>query len=603
MDAPFSAFEKTLPMTVANTGFMVDRLGRDCAPLQFLRELTQNAIEAVQASPDDTGEVIWDVDWDTFTLTGLYKLCVTDTGIGMSGEEMVRYINALSSSVHQQAHDGNFGVGAKIAAATRNHEGLVYLSWQGGSGAMVHLWRDPATGQYGLRQLERRGDRFDHWAPLDNAVRPDCIKTTGTKVVLYGMSEDHNTMQAPEGSPVPSAWISKYLNTRYFRFPEKVTVKVREGWDKPREDSDRNVLRTIRGQEWYLTEHSQSSGVVELTDARAHWWILKDEKAITQQSGKFASAGHVAALHDDELYEMGTGRAGVSRLQLFGVIFGHQRVVIYVEPTSSVDSNTARTNLLLGGEPLPWADWAAEFRASIPDAIKVLMEEVTAGSSSQDHRQAIRDRLKQISDLLKISRYRPAPKGVHLVDGTNLQGGHARRERDTEQKTSGRAGGSGGRAGSIYALFLAEEDGTPADLVNATPEPKVQWISTKEKTREPGDMEDRAARYLSEQNLLLINSDFRVFGDMVERWASQYADVPGAREPIENIVHEWFEQALIETVLSAHALHGPHWTPSDLQKLLNEEALTAAVLPRYHIDVAVKRAVGSKLGSLREKAS
>ncbi len=38
---------KTLDMTVEkNTGFMVDRLGQDCAPLQFLRELTQkNSIE------------------------------------------------------------------------------------------------------------------------------------------------------------------------------------------------------------------------------------------------------------------------------------------------------------------------------------------------------------------------------------------------------------------------------------------------------------------------------------------------------------------------------------------------------------------------------
>ena len=37
----------TMPMTVANVGFIVDRLGRDCAPLQFVRKLTANAIEAI----------------------------------------------------------------------------------------------------------------------------------------------------------------------------------------------------------------------------------------------------------------------------------------------------------------------------------------------------------------------------------------------------------------------------------------------------------------------------------------------------------------------------------------------------------------------------
>ena len=49
-----------------------------------------------------------------------------------------------------------------------------------------------------------------------------------------------------------------------------------------------------------------------------------------------------------------------------------------------------------------------------------------------------------------------------------------------------------------------------------------------------------------------INGDFRVFTDMIERWCAQYRDVPGAREPITNVVREWFEQALIEAVLGAH---------------------------------------------------
>lgn len=38
---------ETLPLTVDNTGFLLDRLGTDCHPLQFLRELTQNSIEAI----------------------------------------------------------------------------------------------------------------------------------------------------------------------------------------------------------------------------------------------------------------------------------------------------------------------------------------------------------------------------------------------------------------------------------------------------------------------------------------------------------------------------------------------------------------------------
>jgi len=59
---------KTLPLTVSNTGFLLDRLGQDCHPLQFLRELTQNAIEAIHRTPEKTGEIIWDVDWTSYEL-------------------------------------------------------------------------------------------------------------------------------------------------------------------------------------------------------------------------------------------------------------------------------------------------------------------------------------------------------------------------------------------------------------------------------------------------------------------------------------------------------------------------------------------------------
>src|SRR5207245_2874480 len=120
----------TLRLSVAQTGFLLDRLGKDCSDLQFLRELTQNSIESILRTPKKTGQIIWDVDWVTNDLEGCYKLSITDTGDGMTGEELVKYINHLSSSSGVQSHIANFGVGAKIAAATRNQAGLVYLSWR-----------------------------------------------------------------------------------------------------------------------------------------------------------------------------------------------------------------------------------------------------------------------------------------------------------------------------------------------------------------------------------------------------------------------------------------------------------------------------------------
>lgn len=53
----------------------------------------------------------------------------------------------------------------------------------------------------------------------------------------------------------------------------------------PLSDTDRNILRRLTGQADYLEKHSIASGAVELQGAVARWWILKDENALTNNSG------------------------------------------------------------------------------------------------------------------------------------------------------------------------------------------------------------------------------------------------------------------------------------------------------------------------------
>ena len=305
---------------------------------------------------------------------------------------------------------------------------------------------------------------------------------------------------------------------------------------------------------------------------------------------------------------MMTGRAGVARLQSFGVIFGYNRVVIYVQPTNGtgrrLTSNTARTHLLINSEPLPWSDWAADFRDNLPQAIQDLMEDVAGASAASDHKQSIRERLKQIRDLFRISRYRPVSTGRLRIDDDSLTVGGKSKEESAERTppgvlNSGR--GKGGRAGDIYSLFLAAK-GVPGEELRVDIQPEVRWVSVADGTRTSPDLEDRAAKFLPQQNMILANGDFRVFTDMVDRWCKQYNHVPEAREAVQDVVREWFEQQLIETVMGVQALRDARqWSVQDVEKTWSEEALTAAAMPRYHVDIAVKRALGAKLGTLKEK--
>ena len=594
--------DRTLPMTVQDMGFLLDRLGADCAPLQFIRELTVNAAEAIQSLSNPVGDIYWDYDHTRYALEKVYKLCIIDTGIGMTGPEMVQYINKLSSSGRTQSVDGNYGVGAKISAATRNPAGVVYLSWKNGQGAMIHLWRNSETGQYGLQQLRLPGNSYSHWGPVDDAVKPAEIKDHGTMVILLGTSDADNTMDAPRGAAIPSRWIARYLNSRFFRFPAGITIRAREGWTS--DNKDTNVPRMVRGSEEFLEKYKQSSGMVHLGGAVAHWWILKDTEAIGQSTGANLPGGHMAALYQNELYELATGRTGISRLQSFGVSLGHSRVVIYVAPEETfpghITTNTARTNLLFDKEPLPWAEWAERFRQEFPVEIKDLMDSVSRDRQETDYAKSIRERLKDIEDLLKLKKYRPTPNGP-LQIGVDPTLGTPRSAGEHSQG-GGMAGSSskgGSRGGDLYTIFLKEEGGVPGRQVrDRLSDINVQWVSEAEV-----GVVDRAASYIIETNTLLINRDFRVFTEFIDRWEKQYSEVPGAKTIVTEVAREWFQQGLTEVVYSVDFLKGgKQWTDDEVRSVISPEALTAAVLPRYHIEMAVRRSLGQKLGSVRDRS-
>lgn len=590
-----------LPMSVSDMAFLIDRLGEDCSPLQFLRELTKNSIEAIQRVPGRTGEVRWDLDWNRFDLTSetVSKICIIDNGVGMTGEEMVEFINKLSSSIHKQAKTGNFGVGAKIAAATINPEGLVYLSWKDGRGYMIHLFRDPKAGVYGLRRF----DNGEFWQHIKDDLKPEPIKEHGTMVVLLGKSGEDNTMEPPPRTLMPRKWMLRYLNSRFFQFPAGVTIKAREGWTLPR-GHKHNFLRTVTGMGPWLDESSQARGVTRLSDTNAvvRWWILKPEA--DTNSGHYTGGGHVAALFQDELYELASGPAGFARLQAFGVVFGSDRVVLYVEPENGgnqlVNANTARTNLLIDGEALAWASYASEFRARMPQEIKDYQDQLGLENQNTDLAKAISERLKSIKELFRFGRFRPSKSGSFKInESTPSAGGDRGEAARTESSISSGGGGVGGSRGDIYSLF-AEETGQNAEQVPGLVEPQVIWVSIDDGSRVAGDLEDRAARYLADQNKLLVNADFRAFTEMVERWQRRYEHVAGGKPAIVAAVREWFQQQLVETIMSAWALkQGGKWSMQELPELWSESALTAAVLPRYHIDVNVKRTLGQRLGTLR----
>ena len=596
-------------LAVANPTFLLERLGSECTDVQGLRELTVNGLDAIAALGDRTGgRVVWDLDWERFDASAgrVHKLSVIDTGTGMTAEQLRYYINQLAASGREQSSTGNFGVGAKVAAGSRNPAGLEYRSWHEGQGSLVCFKRH-RDGRWGLEPQHWENGRTDFWRPLSEADKPWPLRGQGhgTQVVLLGQHERHDTTQAPESvTEARRHWITRYLNARFLRLPSHVEVLVREqhGREEP------GQLRQIRGEQHHVERHAVTAGAVELSDARVRWWVLDDDhRARRREASLWGSTGHVAAVFDDELYDvLPQSRGGYGRLQDFGIRFGYDRVVLHLKPhvrAGGLECNTARTVLLLDHEPLPWARWGEEFATVMPEEISRLQERAARADGVPRH-EAIRNRVSAILPLYRLSRYRPARPP----------------DRRSEHTAMGACGRSPGDAGAprspVRGQVAADAAGAAADLEQADersddkrpsgapdsdggPEttldlPDVAWISARDGSRASGDLEDQAARYHHARHELTINADFRAIGDLITHWRQRYRNVPGSRTVIEAQVHEWCEQVLVEVVLAAR---NSRWSKDQLEALLAPTSLSAALLPRHLLHSILQKRLAQKLGT------
>lgn len=590
--------------SVANPTFLLERLGSECTDHQGLRELTVNGLDAIKAQdPVAGGRVVWDLDWRRFKGSAgrVRKLSVTDTGTGMTPEQLRQYINQLASSGREQSAAANFGVGvgAKIAAGSRNPHGLEYRSWHRGQGALVCSKRH-SDGRWGLEPQRWPDGRTDFWRPLDEQEKPWLLRGQdhGTQVVLLGRHERHDAIQPPDSvTEGRRQWIARYLNGRFLRLPQQVEVLVRDQHRHPGE------LQRVHGEQYHLQQRAIAAGVVELSDAIAQWWVLDDDhRGRRREATLWASAGHVAAVFGDELYEiLPQTRGGYGRLQDFGIRFGYERVVLHIEPHVQADRlqcNTARTLLLLDHEPLPWARWGEEFAAAMPAEIRQLQERA-ASADAVPREEAIRQRVTAIMPLYCLSRYRPprSPRVPNTVPAIpepvrsqhdSPPVGHSTREAHVAADTNGT---------SVNAHARRDLASREADDGRAEPPldlPDVAWISDRDGARALGDLEDQAARYHPSRHELTINADFRAITDLIRHWCRRYQGVTGARTVIEGQVHEWCEQVLVDVVL---ATRNSTWTREQLDALLSPSSLTAALLPRHMLHAVLQKRLAQKLGT------
>ena len=197
----------------------------------FLRELVSNAVDATQklktlSSAGEFGGELGDLSIRISVDTDKKTLTVSDSGIGMTAEEVDKYINQIAfssasefmSKYQNQTVIGHFGMGFYSAFIVAERVELRTRSYK--DGAKTVVWNCNGSPEYTLEEVD------------DNKQR-------GTDIILY-LSED-NTEFADENR------ISELLR-KYCRFlPVPIVMgKVKEWKDGKYVDTDKdNVINNV----------------------------------------------------------------------------------------------------------------------------------------------------------------------------------------------------------------------------------------------------------------------------------------------------------------------------------------------------------------------
>jgi hypothetical protein len=241
------------PITVANPSFTLETQARDCPPLQFIREFTLNAIEAIEARREAAGtnhkrerdQIVWREFSELGDRAPGAKLACIDTGIGMDPDDMERFINALASTSKDQGLLEHYGMGAKIAGAAVSPIGVTYLSWRGAreTGKACTLVREPATGVWGLDEDPVTGEIIKDADPELCPPEVRCAGWRGTAVVFMGRSMEDNTTISPIAE-FGVDWIEKAINIRFYDLPSDIPVRCQRtgGRDLRRARGQRELL-------------------------------------------------------------------------------------------------------------------------------------------------------------------------------------------------------------------------------------------------------------------------------------------------------------------------------------------------------------------------
>lgn len=559
-------------LTISNPGLGLDRLSGETSNEQFVRELVVNSKQAIERSGvGDTITIMPAPGYDT------PKFMCVDNGPGMTGSELDEKLNLFANDTHQE---GNHGIGGKITTITRNPQGVIYLCrTPQGETTRATLKLDTVGKPVYAVETYATGDL------------PEQMRDHGTAVILLGSSAKQNTMLPPEGFmwQEKSRWIMKYLNSKFYRLPDSLRLRV---WSGLSGDGNQ-VYITIRAQASALVNYALRHGVLELAEYNIHWYILpsvgtgngKNTPEYNRYRPYNNVSAHTAFLFEDELYNLDSGPAA---LRKFGIHTG--LAILYIEPrkAETYRANNARSRLLRrkgrGSVDVNVDVIAEEFRNNLPAEIEEWQNELIDRSGGLSTKQLL-ERLYAVHGYNLI----PSAKNAEMMPATSMLDGMP-----PAFPVTGIASDSTSNSGSTPSEPRVAGENSRDRTGNGTPKPmhrrrgfpeiKQLWVSGE--GMEPGMF---AAFENGGRFELTMNDDWSGIEALIrlllrEGEGFTVQAVKARRTAARKTVKDHLAFLLCDVIYSAYEqLQKKHIDQKQFESMLSPAALTASAGARWHV--------------------
>lgn len=556
----------------------VKRKIRQASASMFVREFTQNAIEAARAAGANAR-----VKWWQFTEGDTRKLSIWNNGRGMTAEELSRVMHLFASGAEKtQSADGNFGIGAKITGLAASPLGVLWRSCKNGLVTQIYLgWRDGVPGFDDPEDVTEfyQGARLEQFDTQLYRQLGDVglLDFEWTMAVLMGRSDQQDTVLDPLGDDKPVGgkgyWLFKGINRRFFDFGCcNVTAIINSNGER------REQGRRCKGLYHIPAEREET---VEQPYGTIRYCLLPESLA-DKGEDTYGYTHHGALVFRNEVYDGLFAGAWVINGRRAGVIAAANRIAIQVVLSDDFAASPNEQRNLLEREtdfavrtPIRWQDFEDDVCTSMPEWLRdfINIEDAKKISGSDKLRRALRRLMVEMGLTSKSHDPGADPIAIDGGDGVvdvveikvpTPRGGLGnvpdRPETGESAKPRPRTPRPPFRRGPAVKTGAQK---------NLNSEPTVQWVKEAESTL--------VGFYDSKNHNIQLNESYPLLKSVVDKVIS--GGVPEAfRDRVIAEAREQINIAAATHVLWALAhVSKNEWEPKQAEKALTPESLTASI--------------------------